>query len=62
MRDAISLISKEVVIDNVTYTINNFFFMPGFNALYVSLHDNTRKQWKNYSYEKLLPYIIAQTK
>ena len=43
MRDAISLISKEVVIDNVTYTINNFFFMPGFNALYVSLHDNTRK-------------------
>lgn len=62
MRDAISLISQEVVIDNVTYTINNFFFMPGFNVLYVSLYDSTSMQWNNYSYEKLLPYIIAQVK
>lgn len=60
MRDAISLISKEITINNTIYRIDNFFFVPGFNDLYISLYDNINKQWKNYSYTKLLPYIIEQ--
>ena len=61
MRDAVALEGQIIKIEGVDYIIKNFYFITGTNYLYVGLltpQNNT----VNYSFEKLLPFLIEQIK
>lgn len=61
MRDAVALEGQLIEIDGEIHTIKTFYFVPGTNYIYVGL-TTPQKSQVNYSLEKLLPYIIKQTK
>ena len=61
MRDAVTLEGQILTTEGVDHIIKKFYFVPGTNRLYVGLltPQNTNI---NYSFERLLPYLIEQIK
>ena len=59
MQDAIDLIGRTLVIEEVAYKVKSFYFVPGTNLLYVGLQ-TPNKGVMNWRYEHLLPYFIEQ--
>jgi len=61
MRDAVSLISKHVVLsDDRLYKIEDFYFVPGNDDLYVKLKCTKSQLWLNYPLSNLLPILKDQ--
>jgi len=61
MRDAVALEGQILTIDGVDHVIKNFYFVPDTNYLYVGL-STPQNNTINYTFEKLLPYLIQQIK
>ena len=61
MRDAVALEGQTISIEGVDHIIKNFYFVPGTNYLYVGL-STPQNNTINYTFEKLLPYLIQQIK
>jgi hypothetical protein len=61
MRDAVALEGQILTIDGVDHVIKNFYFVPDTNYLYVGL-STPQSNTINYTFEKLLPYLIQQIK
>ncbi len=61
MKDAVALEGQILTIDGVDHVIKNFYFVPDTNYLYVGL-STPQNNTINYTFEKLLPYLIQQIK
>jgi hypothetical protein len=61
MRDAVALEGQILTIEGVDHVIKNFYFVPDTNYLYVGL-STPQNNTINYTFEKLLPYLIQQIK
>jgi hypothetical protein len=61
MRDAVALEGQILKIEGVDHVIKNFYFVPNTNYLYVGLL-TPQNITINYTFEKLLPYLIEQIK
>ena len=63
MRDAVDLLGKTLLIEEINYTIENIFFVPDAvskeHYLYFKLQDEDGC-FINYSYYSLLPHIKKQ--
>jgi hypothetical protein len=63
MRDAVDLLGKTLLIEEINYTIKNIFFVPDAvskeHYLYFELQ-NDNGCFTNYSYNSLLPHIKKQ--
>lgn len=60
MRDAVPLIGKHVVLDDVLYRIEDFYFIPGNQEIYVKLKNIKGHVWLNYELSKLKPHLQEQ--
>jgi len=61
MRDAVALEGQILKIEGVDHVIKNFYFVSNTNYLYVGLL-TPQNITINYTFEKLLPYLIEQIK
>jgi hypothetical protein len=61
MKDAVALEGQILKIEGVDHVIKNFYFVPNTNYLYVGL-STPQNNTINYTFEKLLPYLIQQIK
>ena len=63
MRDAVDLLGKTLIIEEIKYIIEKMYFVPNAvskeHYLYFELQDKN-KCFVNYSYYSLLPYIKEQ--
>jgi hypothetical protein len=63
MRDAVDLLGKTLLIEEINYIIEKMYFVPGAvskeHHLYFKLQDEDGC-FINYSYYSLLPYIKEQ--
>jgi hypothetical protein len=61
MRDAVGLVGKEIIIDDIVRVIEDFYHVPGNYNLYVKLR-NPDESSVNYRYADLQPYLMEQVK
>ena len=63
MRDAVDLLGKTLIIEEINYIIEKMYFVPSAvskeHYLYFELQ-NENKCFVNYSYYSLLPYLKEQ--
>jgi hypothetical protein len=63
MRGAVILEGQSIEISGQKFIIKNFCIIPGEASIYVKLHPENKPQVTvNYSFEKLLPFLIEQIK
>ena len=60
MRDAVALIGKHVVIGDTLYKIEDFYYIPGNQEIYVKLKNVKGHIWLNYELSKLILIIKEQ--
>jgi hypothetical protein len=63
MRDAVDLLGKTLLIEEVNYTIEKMYFVPGAVSKEHYLYFELQKEggcFVNYSYYSLLPHIKKQ--
>jgi hypothetical protein len=61
MRDAVGLVGREIIIDEIVCVIEDFYHVPGNYNLYVKLR-NPDQSSVNYRYADIQPYIMEQVK
>lgn len=59
MRDAVSLLKKTIVIDDSTYKIIDFYYVPGNSEAFVKLK-GSKGTYLNYEYKKLQIFLKEQ--
>jgi hypothetical protein len=61
MRDAVGLVGKEIIIDEIVHVIEDFYYVPDSHNLYAKLR-NPDESSINYRYADLQPYLMEQVK
>ena len=59
MRDAVGLVGKEIIINEIVRVIEDFYYVPDSHSLYVKLR-NPDESSVNYRYADLQPYLGQQ--